>query len=356
MWTNKIKDFANRRRHGYTNHKSLNAIRGSFRDSDQLIRIKAIDGLYEVARTWKKQDPASYKSACGAFVLALKDPSVDVRLRCVERLKALAADPDFPEPGLLMLALRDPCAEVRELSARACLTSGNLPLIMQGLKSSDGEVRSILASGIGEDIHSRLQKIDMYDRWSQGLHSARGKPAPSSSPEDRALYLRDKAMEEQMLRYTSNAIVGFLKTAGTVTLADEVFAKALRIYRSSDPLHSALYDLLFALVNGDPVAVETALNLLHGGDPEKLLQPYMNHDSIHAGSVSPRCDTCNKELEALDLSGVAESLLTPSSRLFDGVVCTACRKVECSPCKSWRKDDSCKWCGRQTTFAHAHLL
>ena len=357
MLPSKIRNFASRRLDAYANQRSLKRLTGSFRDTDQVMRMKAIDGLYEVACAWKKQDQASYRRACSAFVLALKDPDADVRLRCVERLKALAADPEFPEPGLLLLALRDPSAEVREMSARACLESDNLPILMEALKSSDAEVRRIVASGIGDRIYVRLQQIDMYDRWSRGKPSVRGKSAPSGdSPEDRALHLRDKAMEQEMLRYISHAIVTFLKSSGLAGLADEVFAKALRVYSTADPRRAALNQLTFALVNNDSTAADAGLQLLKGGNPDAILQPYMDGDSAPAGSVSPRCDSCSKELEALDLSGIPESLLSPSLALFAGVVCTACRKVECETCKASRQEDSCKWCRRQTAFAQSRFL
>src|SRR5688500_7826230 len=119
MWTGRIKSFASRSLDGYANRKNLKRIKGSLRDNDQIMRMKAIDGLYALALGWKRRDPVSYRHACAAFVLSLKDPNVDVRLRCVERLRSLAADPEFPEPGLLLMALRDPGAPVRELAARA---------------------------------------------------------------------------------------------------------------------------------------------------------------------------------------------------------------------------------------------
>jgi hypothetical protein len=357
MWTGKIRKFATRRLSGYAKQKNLKRITGSFRGADQAMRMKAIDGLYEVACAWKKQDLASYRRACSAFVLALKDPDADVRFRCVERLKALASDAEFPEPGLLLLALRDPSAQVRELGARACLESNNLPLMMEALKNPDTEVRRIVASGIGDDIYVRLQRIDAFNRWNRGLHSARGKAAPSGdSAEDRALYLRDKAMDEQMLRYISKAVVTFLKASGLAGLAEEVFVKALRIYNPANPRYAALSHLTFALVNNDSTAADAGLRLLQGDDPGTLLQPYMERESAPAAAVSPRCDSCSKELEALDLSEIPESLKSPSLALYEGVVCTVCRKVQCSACKESRREDSCKWCGRRTTLALSHFL
>lgn len=357
MWTGKIRSFASRRLGGYTNQKNLKRLTGSLRDRDQVMRLKAIDGLYEVACAWKKQDTSSYRRACAAFVLALKDPDPVIRLRCVERLKSLASDTDFPEPGLLVLALKDPSADVRELSARACLESSNLPLMMEALKSPDPEVRNIVAAGIGDGIHYRLQRISEFDRWSRGLPSIHGKSAPDGdSHEDRALYMRDKAMEQEMLRYISKAVVNYLKTSGLVSLGEEVFAKALRIYNTGSPLRPAIGRLVFALTTGDATAVDTSLQLLQGGDPEALLRAYMEGESTPDSQVSPRCDSCNKELEALDLSGIPESLKSSSLALFKGVVCTVCRKVECTSCKQWRRDDSCKWCGRRTAMAHSRLL
>ena len=356
MWRGKIKDFASRRFDGFAHRKSLNRLKGSLRDADQVMRMKAIDGLYALACAWRKQDAISYRQACAAFILSLRDPDQDVRLRSVERLKSLAADPEFPEPGLLLLALRDPGAPVRELAARACLDSHNLPLMMEALKSPDAEVRRIVASGIGDDIYSRLQRVDMYDRWSRGQPSVQGKTAPSDSVEDRALFIRDKAMEQEMLRYIAKAVVTFLIRSGSIGLAEEVYVKALRLYGGSSRKRTALNHLLFDLMNEDPAAKDAALRILQGGDPAALLQPYIADGEPTAHSVAPRCDLCNKELEALDLTGVPESILSPSVALYDAVVCTSCRKVECSACKSSRREDSCRWCGRRAVLAHSHLL
>ena len=355
MWTGRIKNFASRRLDVYANRKNLKRIKGSLRDNDQIMRMKAIDGLYALAVRWNKEDPVSYRRACAAFVLSLKDPQIDVRLRCVERLRSLAAHPEFSEPGLLLLALRDPSAPVRELAARACLDSNNLPLVIEALKSTDAEVRAILAAGLGEEIYARLQRVNLYDRWSRGLPSVHGKIPGSDSIEDRALYLRDKAMEREMLQQISKSVIRFLKRSGEITLAETIFAKALRIYNSTDKRRAPLTNLLFALLNEDSSAAEQAERLLVDGDLE-VLRPRADAEDAPFAGVSPRCDSCNKELEALDLSGVAESLLSPSLALFDGVVCRSCRKIECSACKSHRREDICKWCNHRVVMAHSRLL
>src|SRR4030067_75913 len=104
-----------------------------------------------------------------------------------------------------------------------------------------------------------------------------------------------------MLRYISNSVVTFLKGGGQAGVAEEVFSKALRIYDHADPRFAALSQLVFAMVNNDRLVV----------------------------GFSPWCPFCGKELDWMDLPGIPASLKSATLALFEGVVCTACRKVEC---------------------------
>jgi len=72
----------------------------------------------------------------------------------------------------------------------------------------------------------------------------------------------------------------------------------------------------------------------------------------------PICHRCGRRLEKIDLSHGATVIGGTLPVMYGGVICGACRKVECRVCKSARGhvDAPCSWCGGAVSPAFEHLL
>jgi len=72
--------------------------------------------------------------------------------------------------------------------------------------------------------------------------------------------------------------------------------------------------------------------------------------------TGPICARCRKPLEKVDMSGRGVIAFGAVPTLYNGVVCTNCGKIECSPCKGRPFDKPCSWCGGKVSPAYENLL
>jgi len=72
--------------------------------------------------------------------------------------------------------------------------------------------------------------------------------------------------------------------------------------------------------------------------------------------MDPRCDRCSKPLTELDMSRGTLTFGGSLPTLYQGVVCNACQKVECTDCKGGLLDSPCSWCGGEVSPAYKNLL
>lgn len=73
-------------------------------------------------------------------------------------------------------------------------------------------------------------------------------------------------------------------------------------------------------------------------------------------ATGPQCTRCRRSLKVLHMSRGAIQLGGTVPTLYDGVICTSCRRVECSACKGTPVDAPCSWCGSVVSPAYEHLL
>jgi len=71
---------------------------------------------------------------------------------------------------------------------------------------------------------------------------------------------------------------------------------------------------------------------------------------------SPTCMRCGTSLEELDMSRGTMTIGGPLPALYNGVICTSCRKIECSSCKGSPFDAPCSWCGNEVSPAYERML
>jgi hypothetical protein len=68
------------------------------------------------------------------------------------------------------------------------------------------------------------------------------------------------------------------------------------------------------------------------------------------------CKRCGKPLKIFDMSRGAVVMGGEMLTLYDAVVCSGCRSLECTSCKGHTLDAPCSWCGGQVSPAYKHLL
>jgi hypothetical protein len=69
-----------------------------------------------------------------------------------------------------------------------------------------------------------------------------------------------------------------------------------------------------------------------------------------------RCWRCGTQLSRLEMARPAGITLGSLPTLYDGVVCTACGKLECTRCKGAPVERPCAWCGGAVSPAYETML
>ncbi len=69
---------------------------------------------------------------------------------------------------------------------------------------------------------------------------------------------------------------------------------------------------------------------------------------LFSSSKDPTCSSCGRKLEAGPMVG--------SRKLYMGVLCSSCGKVECSACKGNPNNAPCRWCKGEVKPAYDTYL
>jgi hypothetical protein len=72
--------------------------------------------------------------------------------------------------------------------------------------------------------------------------------------------------------------------------------------------------------------------------------------------MPPDCDACGQTLPSIDLAAGTTKVFGQAPTLFEGLVCLACGKVECSRCLGGDNRARCRWCDGRVKPAYAHYL
>ena len=314
-------------------------------ERDGIARIKIVDSISAVG---KAKGRSIFLFAVAALKEAAKNSDRLVRLRAIQALTRFAAT-DGTIYSMLAPMIQDHDPEVRNEVITAVVNSHNYPAMLESLHYGGIEMNPDLAIQIAACFRSDNQRLHNLDLWMKGQKTTQGVPPPADKTREDLMY--ERLMLQETVSVCSKHFTKELRKSRSIYFIRSVIVHLLNLW-TNHPWDASIETLSAEFVEGDQEAVSAVQELLNGGAPETILSKFGHAPKVQA----PSCGTCKKELEVLRFAIRESASSSRPTIVYGGIVCTECKRIQCSDCKGNPQLSPCKWCEGKVAPAYSKYL